>query len=51
LWDGELARRSGHEYLELPGQDHGLEVDDTLASIETLREVMVAVEAYVAKLG
>jgi pimeloyl-ACP methyl ester carboxylesterase len=50
LWDGEVARRSGHTVLELPGQDHGLEVDDPLAALNTLRQVVVAADTFLSSL-
>lgn len=50
LWDGEVARRSGHAVLELPGQDHGLEVDDPLSALDTLRQVVVAADTFLTRL-
>ena len=48
-WDGELARRSGHEVLELDGADHGLQLaDDPLGSLDVLRQVVERVDEFVA---
>jgi hypothetical protein len=48
-WDGGLARRTGHDVLELDGADHGLQLpDDPLASVEALRRVVERMDAFVA---
>ncbi len=47
-WDGELARRAGHEVLEVDGGDHGLQIPgDPLASVDALRRVAERVDAFV----
>jgi hypothetical protein len=51
-WDGEAARRGGHQVLELEGANHALEVEgDPLASIDLLRTVAVRIDLFVAGLG
>jgi hypothetical protein len=51
-WDGERARRSQHQVVELTDADHRLErVDDPLGSIDALRTVIGAVDSFVAGLG
>ena len=51
-WDGELARRAGHEVLELEGANHALQMDgDPLGSIDALRRVVERVDVFVAALG
>mgnify|MGYP000592544302 CR=1 FL=1 len=48
-WDGELARRSGHEVLELPGANHALQLDgDPLGSLDALRAVVARVDSFFA---
>jgi hypothetical protein len=48
-WDGELARRVGHEVLELADADHGLQLaGDPGASLDLLGRVVAAVDAFVA---
>jgi hypothetical protein len=48
-WDGELARRVGHEVLELADADHGLQLaGDPGASVDLLGRVVAAVDAFVA---
>jgi len=48
-WDGEAARRSGHEVLELTDANHALELGgDPLGSIDLLRRVIDAVDRFVA---
>ena len=50
-WDGELARRAGHEVLELEGANHALQIEgDPLASIDALRGVVERMDAFVASL-
>jgi hypothetical protein len=51
-WDGELARRAGHDVLELEGANHALQIEgDPLASIDVLRRVVDRMDAFVAALG
>jgi hypothetical protein len=48
-WDGDAARRSGHDVLELTDANHALELGgDPLGSIDALREVIAAVDRFVA---
>ena len=48
-WDGELARRAGHDVLELDGADHALQVaGDPLGSVDVLRRVAERVDSFVA---
>lgn len=51
MWDGEAARRTSLEVVEIEGGDHGLHVgDDWRASLTALEQVMEAVESFVAGL-
>jgi hypothetical protein len=51
-WDGEFARRAGHEVLEVEGANHALQIEgDPLASIDALRGVVQRMDAFVAALG
>jgi hypothetical protein len=51
-WDGEFARRSGHDVVELDGADHSLQIEgDPLASVDALRRVVERMDAFVAELG
>jgi hypothetical protein len=48
-WDGDAARRSGHQVMELTDANHGLELGgDPLGSIDVLRRVIEAVDRFVA---
>lgn len=50
-WDGNVAKASGQQVLELPGADHGLEIPgDPLASVEILKEIVVAMTFFVENL-
>jgi hypothetical protein len=50
-WDGDAARRSKHQVVELTDANHGLErVDDPLGSIDGLRTVIGAVDGFAAEL-
>jgi hypothetical protein len=50
-WDGEAARRSGHDVVELTDANHGLELGgDPLGSIDLLRSVIDSVDRFVAGL-
>ncbi len=50
-WDGELARRAGHEVLELEGANHVLQIAcDPLASVDALRRVVERIDAFVGAL-
>jgi hypothetical protein len=47
-WDGELARSSRHEVLELERADHSLQIPgEPLASIDALRRVAERVDGFV----
>lgn len=51
-WDGEVARRAGHEVLELEGANHSLQIEgDPLGSVDALRQVVVRTEAFIEELG
>jgi hypothetical protein len=51
-WDGDAARRSSHQVVELTEADHRLErVGDPLGSIDALRTVIDAVDRFVAALA
>jgi hypothetical protein len=48
-WDGRLARRAGHEMLELDAANHSLQIEgQPLASLEVLRRVVERMDAFVA---
>lgn len=50
-WDGNIARASGQQVLELPGADHGLEVPgNPLASVGLLTEIVAAMTQFVRSL-
>ena len=50
-WDADAARTSGHQVTELTDANHGLELEgDPLGSIDALREVIGAVDGFVAGL-
>ncbi|WP_027344233.1 alpha/beta fold hydrolase [Hamadaea tsunoensis] len=49
LWNGGGDRTAGHEIVELPGEDHSLEVADPLAALATLRQVVTAVDDFVGR--
>ena len=47
-WDAAVARRGGHEVLELEGADHSLQIGgDPLASVALLRRVVERVDAFI----
>jgi pimeloyl-ACP methyl ester carboxylesterase len=51
-WDGEQARLTGKEVLEVDGAGHGMEHDrDPRRSVETLGRVVAAIDDFVASLG
>ncbi|MGW2867692.1 alpha/beta hydrolase [Kitasatospora sp. NPDC001225] len=51
LWDRRTAESTGHEVLEVPAADHGLELpDDPLGSIDVLRQVTSRLDRFVASL-
>jgi pimeloyl-ACP methyl ester carboxylesterase len=50
-WDGEVARRAGHEVLELEGANHALQIEgDPLASVDALRVVTARIDEFVSGL-
>lgn len=49
-WDGEVARSGTAEVLELDGADHALAVPDAVASVEYLRQVVVAMAAFLDRI-
>jgi hypothetical protein len=50
-WDGEVARRAGHEVLELEGANHSLQIEgDPLASVDALRVVTARIDEFVSGL-
>ncbi|MET8539748.1 alpha/beta hydrolase [Kitasatospora sp. NPDC004799] len=52
LWDRSIAESTGHEVLEVPAADHGLELpDDPLGSIDVLRQVTARLDHFVAPLA
>ncbi|MEU3558566.1 alpha/beta hydrolase [Kitasatospora sp. NPDC006786] len=52
LWSRPTADATGHEVLELPAADHGLELpDDPVGSIDALRQVTSRLGRFVAALG
>ncbi|MFI1105194.1 alpha/beta hydrolase [Streptomyces melanogenes] len=52
LWDSQVARSLGHEFLEVPSADHGLELaDDAGGSVEILRQVVSRLDRFIGSLG
>lgn len=50
-WDGNVAKASGQQVLELPGADHGLEIpEDPLASVGLLKELVATMTLFVQSL-
>ncbi len=50
-WDPEIARRSGQPWYEAPDANHGMEIaDDPVRSAEILRQVTIAMDAFVRDL-
>ncbi|MDP1719578.1 MAG: hypothetical protein Q8L08_01040 [Candidatus Nanopelagicaceae bacterium] len=50
-WDGNIARASGQQVLELPGANHGLEIPgNPLASVGLLTELVATVTQFVGTL-
>ncbi|NJP92534.1 alpha/beta hydrolase [Nonomuraea sp. FMUSA5-5] len=50
-WDGKTAVATGHEYVEIPGADHGLEGEDAVESARMLVDATTAMDRFVAALG
>ena len=47
-WDGAAVRTLDHQYVEIPGADHGLELgDDPVGSVQILKDVTAAVSRFV----
>jgi hypothetical protein len=50
-WDGQVARRAGHEVLELEGANHSLQIEgDPLGSVDALRVVTARIDEFLAGL-
>jgi hypothetical protein len=50
-WKGEVARRAGHDVLQLEGADHSLQIEgDPLASVDALRAVAARIDEFVSGL-
>ncbi|MET9018562.1 hypothetical protein ABZV93_01120 [Actinopolymorpha sp. NPDC004070] len=50
-WNGDLARSTKAEVLEIPGADHGLETEaDPVNSADILRQVVATTDGFVARL-
>lgn len=50
-WNGNIARASGQQVLELPGADHGLEIPgDPLASTGLLTKIVATMTLFVKRL-
>ena len=50
-WDGNVAKASGQQVLELPGADHSLEIPgDPLASVGLLKELVATMTLFVKSL-
>ncbi|MGH3730857.1 MAG: alpha/beta hydrolase [Micromonosporaceae bacterium] len=50
-WDGDLASKLGHPYLEIANADHGMEIeDDPAESVKILGQVTATVSDFVAGL-
>ncbi|MFZ2227346.1 MAG: hypothetical protein WA090_05435 [Candidatus Nanopelagicaceae bacterium] len=50
-WNGDIAKASGQQVLELLDADHGLEIPgDPLASVGLLKEIVVAITLFVENL-
>ncbi|MER7669713.1 alpha/beta hydrolase [Kitasatospora sp. NPDC096128] len=51
LWDRSVADATGHQVLELPAADHGLELpNDPLGSIDLLRTAIARLDTFLAAL-
>lgn len=51
LWNGDAARQSGAEVLEIPDADHNLErADDPTGSVNILGQVTKALDEFVTRL-
>ncbi len=52
MWGRPTADATGHEVLELPAADDGLELpDDPLGSGDALRQVVARPDGFAAALG
>jgi hypothetical protein len=46
-WNGEVAKSSGQQLLEIPGADHGLEIPgDPAASVRLLGEIVSTIGTF-----
>ncbi|MFH9348240.1 alpha/beta hydrolase [Kitasatospora sp. NPDC017646] len=51
MWDRAVADSTGHQVLELPAADHGLELPhDPIGSVDTLREVVARLDGFIGSL-
>jgi hypothetical protein len=51
LWNSAAAKRSGHQVLEVPDADHGMELaNDPVGSVEVLRQVTAELDRFVGAL-
>ncbi|MGW2375882.1 alpha/beta hydrolase [Kitasatospora sp. NPDC001683] len=51
LWDRAVADSTGHQVLELPSADHGLELPhDPIGSVDALREVVTRLDGFIGSL-
>ncbi|MFD9687721.1 alpha/beta hydrolase [Kitasatospora sp. NPDC059088] len=51
LWDRSVADATGHQVLELPAADHGLELpDDPTGSIDLLRTAVARLDTFIGGL-
>lgn len=51
LWDRGVADSTGHQVLELPAADHGLELpDDVLGSVDLLRAAVARLDTFLGAL-
>ncbi|MFI9160345.1 alpha/beta hydrolase [Kitasatospora aureofaciens] len=52
LWSRTVADSTGHQVLELPAADHGLELPhDPVGSVDTLREVVARLDGFIGSLA
>ncbi|MFJ9771887.1 alpha/beta hydrolase [Kitasatospora sp. NPDC101157] len=52
LWNRATADSTGHQVLELPAADHGLELPhDPIGSVDTLREAVTRLDEFIASLA
>ncbi|MFF7044164.1 hypothetical protein ACIP4T_32390 [Streptomyces massasporeus] len=52
LWDSRIAASLGHDVLEVPSADHGLELaDDAAGSVDVLRQAVSRLDRFIGSLG